>query len=171
MMEKSNQARVKGLETIKHQRTLYLQGIYQENRHLIRILENNKNTAKIALAILHLAEGGKQGGHFMFGNSDSLVISLFLRLIRSCYEIDESKFRCTVQCRADQNVKELEQYWQNVTKIPMQQFYKVQIDPRTRGKKSIRQDYKGVCRIDYLSADIYNKLTINNKIICQVEGL
>ncbi len=166
-LEKTSRARFKALETIRQKRKQYLEEIHRKYSHLASTMVMNENSAKIALAILQLTEGGKQGGHLMFGNSDPLVISLFLRLIRLCYKIDEAKFRCTVQCRADQNVSELEQYWQKITNISKRQFYKAQIDPRTKGKKSKNPNYKGVCRIDYLSANIYNELTIINTILCK----
>ncbi|PIR44326.1 hypothetical protein COV23_00575 [Candidatus Wolfebacteria bacterium CG10_big_fil_rev_8_21_14_0_10_31_9] len=93
----------------------------------------------------------------MFGNSDPNIIYLFLKLLRYCYDIDENKFRCTLQDRADQNIKKLEKFWRLVTKIPKKQFYKARIDPRTIGKISKKPEYKGVCVIDYFSADILNE--------------
>jgi len=116
----------------------------------------DKDTAKIALAMLYLGEGAKtKRGCLMFGNSNPSIISLFLKLLRYCYNIDERKFRCTFQGRADQNIKQLEEFWSKITKIPLSQFYKANIDPRTIGKPSKKMDYKGVCRIDYFSGDVF----------------
>lgn len=98
------------------------------------------------------------------------MIGLFLKLLRQCYEIDEKKFRFTLQCRADQNVKKLEDYWSKVTRIPLSQCFKVQIDPRTIGKPSKKKDYKGVCRIDYFSAHIDTELKIIVIIISKHYG-
>jgi len=100
----------------------------KRNNHLPFVLKN-KNTAKIALAMLYLGEGSKnpKRGSLMFGNSDPLVMSLFLDLLKYCYEIDESKFRCTLQCRADQNIEELEDFWSRVTRIPLSQLKPVLI--------------------------------------------
>lgn len=149
----------KGMEVAwiinKERREKYLESIVNRNRHLALLLKN-KNTAKIALAILYLGEGAKtKRGSLMFGNSDPYIINLFLHLLRFCYNIDEKKFRCTLQCRADQNIIKLEKFWGETTKIPLSQFYKARIDPRTIGKTSKNIDYKGVCRIDYFSADIF----------------
>jgi hypothetical protein len=139
-------------------REKYLKSIIKRNKHLSTILKN-KDTSKIALAMLYLGEGSKnQRGSLMFGNSDPFIISLFLHLLRYCYDINESKFRCTLQCRADQNIKKLEKFWFKITRIPLSQFYKARIDPRTIGKKSKKLDYKGVCRIDYFSADLFWEL-------------
>ncbi|HLD21589.1 MAG TPA: hypothetical protein VJB65_01705 [Patescibacteria group bacterium] len=113
--------------------------------------------AKIALAMLYLGEGTKCQGRctITFGNSNPIIIRLFLALLRKCYPIDESKFRCTIQCRADQNIENLTHYWTSVTNIPLHQFYKSRIDKRTIGKITMKPKYNGVCRIDYFSSAIY----------------
>jgi hypothetical protein len=129
-------------------------------------LIQQRDIAKIALAMLYLGEGSKcTKGSLMFGNSNPGIIRLFLNLLRSCYNIDEKKFRCTLQCRADQNIKKLEKFWSQTTGVPPNQFYQARIDKRTIGKPSKKPDYKGVCRIDYFSADIFNELLQIVKII------
>ena len=106
--------------------------------------------------MLYLGEGAKSSrGSVCFGNSDPFIISLFLNLVRKCYKVDEKKFRCTVLCRADQSVGNLEKFWLKITKIPKSQFYKTRIDARTIGKPTKKLDYKGVCVINYFSADIF----------------
>lgn len=149
----------------KQKREKYLQSVEDRIKHLENVIKN-KDVAKIALSMIYLGEGAKNHrAALMIGNSDPAIISLFLRLLRYCYNIDEVKFRCTVQCRADQNIKELERFWSKVTKISPKQFYKARIDPRTVGKPSKKPDYKGVCRIDYFSADIYTELMKIAKIV------
>ena len=144
----------------KEKRRGYIEKIRDRVNHLLNELRR-KDSAKIALTMLYLGEGSKtQRGSLMFGNSDPSIIRLFLILLRYCYDIDENKFRCTLQCRADQKIKRLEKFWSSVTGIPPSQFYKARIDPRTAGKPSRKKDYKGVCRVDYFSADIYNELKI-----------
>lgn len=115
-------------------------------------------TRKIVLAILYIAEGHKNRSSVVFGNSDPEIIRMFMKLMRSTYEIDESKFRITVQCRADQDPKVLKVFWSEVTKVTHKQFYKPQIDKRTVHKPTKKKDYKGVCRIDYFSAIINQEL-------------
>lgn len=142
----------------KLKRDKYIQRVRDRISHLAIKLKN-RDTSKIALAMLYLGEGSKkQRGSLMFGNSDPSIIRLFLRLLRCCYDVNENKFRCTLQCRADQNIKKLENFWSQVTKIPLTQFYKARVDPRTIGRPSKNPDYKGVCRIDYFSGDIFMEL-------------
>lgn len=140
----------------KRRRKEYLKSIADRNKYLAKIFRD-KNVGKIALSMLYLGEGAKSldRGSLRFGNSDPFVIALFLNLMRKCYNVDEKKFRCTILCRADQNVSDLEKFWLKITKIPKSQFYKSRIDARTIGKPSKKLDYKGVCAIDYFSADIF----------------
>lgn len=147
----------------------YLAGLLEKNKHLADLLKN-KDIAKIALAVLYWGEGTKSPKRSIltFGNSDPKMIGLFLKLLRKCYEVDEAKLRCTVQCRADQDTKKLESFWRNVTGIPLSNFYNSRIDPRTIGKKSRKPEYRGVCRIDYFSALVLNDIL---KVIEVITGL
>jgi hypothetical protein len=133
---------------------------------LVALLDDVR-VAKIVLAMLYAAEGGKTHNRacVTFGNSDPRMIKLFLRLFGQCYELDPSRFRCTVMGRADMDYSRLNDYWQKVTRIPNSQFYAPRIDPRTVGKPSRKPDYKGVCRIDYFSAPVYNDIVLAIDVI------
>lgn len=150
--------RAAALVANKIKRHKYLQSVAARVHHINKIIKN-RDVAKIALAMLYLGEGSKTTrGTLIFGNSDPNVIKLFLGLLRFIYNLDEKKFRCTVQCRADQNTKKLERFWTKITKIPLKQFYKSRIDPRTIGKPTKNINYKGVCKIDYFSADLFHEI-------------
>ena len=164
---KQKESHMRALEANKKKRENYLEEIKKRTKYLEKYLDNN-DIAKIVLAMLYLGEGAKNSGRaFMLGNSDPKVVKLYLNLLRKCYIIDEKKFRCTLQCRADQNIPKLESFWNKVTGIPKTQFYKARVDPRTIGKKSKKPEYKGVCRIDYFSADIYNEIEKIIELICK----
>lgn len=153
--QKIKKAHSKALATNKERREQYIRGVQQRIKHLPAKLKD-KDIAKIALAMLFWGEGSKTPrGYVMFGNSDPAMMRLFMNLLRHCYAIDENKFRCTLQCRADQDIKALEKFWSKTTQVPLSQFYKAQIDPRTIGKPSRNHEYKGVCRVDYFSGDIF----------------
>lgn len=154
------------VEANRTRRREYIRAVEKRVRHLGKKIKN-KDIAKIAITMLYLGEGTKShGGSLIFGNSDPKIIGLFLKLLRYCYNIDENKFRCTLQCRADQDIKKLEKFWSKTTEISLKQFYNARIDPRTIGKPSKKPDYKGVCRIDYFSADVYNELMKIGEIVC-----
>ncbi len=151
-------ARESAVQANTKKRELYLNSLKLRNQHLQDSIEDC-DTAKIALVMLYLGEGSKtkRGGLYL-GNSDPRVIKLFLGLLNRCYVIDKTKFRATVQCRADQDIEVLESHWSIVTGIPRTQFYTARIDSRTYGKPSINPNYKGVLRIDYFSAEIFNDI-------------
>lgn len=166
-----NKARGRALAVNKAKRENYLKSVADDNKHLIKKLNGDTDSAKMVLAALYLGEGTKkQRGALTFGNSDPAIVSLFLKLLRQCYKIDEQKFRCTLQCRADQDIKFLEKFWSKITKISPRYFYKARIDPRTIGKPSKKLDYRGVCRIDYFSAEVFNELIIIGEILTGAVG-
>lgn len=165
----TEKSRILAVKANKIKRQKYLDSLSNRYEYLKESI-NNKDTALIALTMIYLGEGGKsKTGSVSIGNSDQNVIRLFLYLLNICFDIDKSKFRCTVQCRADQNTQELEKFWSKTTSIPLAQFYKTRIDPRTIGKPSRKLDYKGVCSLDYFSADIFN--TIMTIISIVTKGL
>lgn len=100
----------------------------------------------------------KASKSFSLGNSDPRIIYIFLSLLKKCFDFNIEKVRCTVQCRADQNIKDLEQYWIKETGVPKRLFYKTRIDPRTIGKPTKKKDYKGVLRVNYIDTRVQLEL-------------
>lgn len=171
---KLDKARVLAVAKNKLIRSKFLDSLDTINFDIANTIQDS-NVAKIALSMLCLGEASKfkNGSSFSLGNTDPRIILLFIRLLRKCFDIDSSKFRCTVMCRADQDKAELEKYWKNVTGIPEKQFYKTRVDSRTIGKKTLRSDYKGVLRVDYFDTKIQLELEslaelIYNRV-CSVE--
>ena len=159
-------ARELALDQKRRERIIYFENIDSRCKKLLDSYDKKNSSFKeIVLAVLYLTEGSKSSGAIMFGNSDPDIIRMFVKLLRECYKIDESKFRCTVQCRADQNIEELERFWTATTLIPPAQFYKARIDKRTIGQKSRKLNYKGVCRIDYFSTSIADHLKSLGKLL------
>ncbi len=163
-------ARTKAAILKKAQTSLRCEELTIENQNLFGKVSQDPIFYKIILVSLYWAEGGKKSrkGSLMFGNSDPELIKVFLATLRRCYKLDESKFRVTVQCRADSNIPRLETFWRKVTGINKALFYKAQIDPRTLGKPTTRMDYMGVCRINYFSADIFNDIIQATKVLSEV---
>jgi hypothetical protein len=162
----ANKARASAIITNRNKRQRYFEELRRRNAEFYGSLDSYW-IAKIALSMLYLGEGSKGARHchVSFGNSDPEVICLFLVLFRRCYQVEERKFRCTVQCRADQNIAELELFWSDLTHIPSRQFYASRIDARTIGKPTKKKEYKGVCRIDYFSPDTYHDLMTTIEVL------
>lgn len=163
--EKLARARLISVDIRKQRQEDIFTQLLQKHSRLSKFF-NDDDIAKISLALLYLAEGSKNTkNRLVFGNSDPGIIKLFMKLLRQTFTIDEVKFRCTVQCRADQDVAALESFWSEVTNIPLTKFYKARIDPRSIGRITLKRDYKGVCRIDYFSTNTYNELRAINVIL------
>jgi hypothetical protein len=127
------------------------------------IVENiSTDIQKLLLSILYLAEGSKnKSSHFLgLANSDEKIIAFYLATLRSCFYIDERKFRLRVQRRADQDIEEVNTYWQKITGIPTTQFYKSYMDKRTRGSVTTHKNYHGVCTIYYFDTAIQLELEL-----------
>lgn len=152
-------ARLIAVAANKIKRQEFLSGLDKINLPLIDLIYNHE-TAKIALAMLCLGEASKYKStrSFSLGSSDPRIIIIFISLLKACFDFKLEKVRCTVQCRADQDVKSLERYWMGITEIPKSLFYKAQIDPRTVGKPTKKENYKGVLKIDYLDIKVQLEL-------------
>lgn len=142
--------------------------ITSKNLPIARVIKDAKS-AKIALAMLCLGEASKsKNGRatvLSLGNSDPRIITIFMTLMKKCFPVDPRNIRGVVQCRADQNIKELEIYWSNHTKIPLSQFYKASIDMRTLGKPTKKEDYKGVFVVTYLG---FGKIQLELESLAQM---
>ncbi|MCX6727038.1 MAG: hypothetical protein NTY75_04530 [Candidatus Shapirobacteria bacterium] len=157
----------------KTHRNRYLDTIKEKNIPIAKNIQET-STGLIALAMLCLGEASKsktKHKSFSLGSSDPRIIIIFLALLKRFEEFKKEKLRCTVQCRADQDIKKLEKYWYGVTKISKKYFYPARIDPRTVNKPTQNKDYMGVLVIDYydrkiqlilesLADIVYNQLKI-----------
>ncbi len=151
-----NKGRLIAVEINKIKRQELLNQITDTNKPISTQI-TDPNIAKIALSMLCLGEASKYNpkvrGSFYLGNSNPKIILIFLKLLEIAFpDFDSRKLRCTVQCRADQDTESLTKYWHKVTNIPLKQFYKPLIDPRTQGKPTQKPDYKGVLRVDYFNS-------------------
>ena len=144
--------------SIKRKRELYLKEVRKEASAILK--KFNKEGLKVALAMLYLGEGTKWKGHsgLSLGSSDPNIILLYMSLLKKCYKIRPKVLKCRVSYRADQNINKLEEYWSTITNIPRENFYKTKPDPRTKGKKTKKVDYKGVCVLSCAGAKIQLEL-------------
>jgi len=148
----------------KKQEKLF-KALLAKNQFLVKYLD--KNVCKLLLSILYLGEGAKYKGtrSLRLGSSSAMIIRLYLKLLTKCFSVSKEKFRVTIQCRADQDIKNLEKFWGLVTNISRSQFYKTRIDKRTIGKKTLKRGYKGVCVIDYFDTKIQLEIELLAKQI------
>src|SRR5258708_4278164 len=99
IFDSGNRGRKIALQAKRSSRKRLINSIYSQTNSDIKIID--KMASKIILSMLYLGEGGKQGGCVTLGNSDPRIIQIFVTLLRTAFEIDESKLHGKVQCRAD----------------------------------------------------------------------
>lgn len=149
----------------KKKRELYLKEVRREASKILK--KFNQEGLKVALAMLYLGEGAKWKGHsgLSLGSSDPNIILLYISLLKKCYNIGTESLRCRISYRADQDINELEKYWSATTTISRESFYKTKPDPRTKGKKTKKIDYKGVCVLTCAGAKIQLELEEITKLL------
>lgn len=140
---------------------------YRQQNTGINELMQQRQTQLVALAMLYLGEGAKWQGSRAprLGSSDPEIIQLYIHLLRACYGIELGSLRARVQCRADQDLCALTQYWSKVTGIQAEKFYLGYIDKRTIGKKTVKAGYRGVCTISCAGTHIQLELAEISSII------
>jgi hypothetical protein len=142
------EARNRGLATIRKNRTQLLELIESKAKNTLENIDlNNPFISKLLCSLLYWGEGNKTGSRIGFINSDPLMISTFLKLLRRSFTLDESKFRALVHIHEYHNEREIKSFWSNITLIPLTQFTKSYLKPHT--KTVIRSGYKGALRISY----------------------
>lgn len=142
----------------------------KEAEKFVSNIDIDKNIQEIILAAFYLAEGGKTEDSFVLANSNPEILLGIVNLLRKVFTIDESKFRCCLHLRKDQNEAILKKFWSKILSIPESKFYKTQFDKRT--VKKTYDHYKGVCVVNYLDLALQRRIlytgekilsTINNK--------
>lgn len=170
-MSNLDKARALALVANRKKRLAYLDKLQTRNIHLLNKLDIP--TQKLILSILYLAEGAKHKSSrfLMLGSSNPKIIRFYLTLLKNCYKISNYKFRVRIQCRYDQNMPGLEKFWHKITGISLKQFYPTYADKRTKGKKTNKKGYMGVCAVHYFDTEIQLELELlADAIMSYIEG-
>lgn len=119
-------------------------------------LTNKEKQLKIAGLMLYWGEGAKTTDKTVdLANSDSLMIKLFLKMLREIYGIDEKKLRILLYCHKNQNVTRLINYWAKATKISPKQFTKPYIRQDFLEEKKNKMPY-GLIHIRYNDKKLFS---------------
>lgn len=118
-----------------------------------------KNPFFVPGVMLYWAEGDKSLNvqRVSFTNSDPLMISFMMKWFRVVCKVPEKKFRVRINIHALLSESEMEQYWSNITKIPLSQFNKPTIKPTlfTQAKNPF---YKGTCYISINDVSLFRRI-------------
>src|SRR3989338_11678091 len=139
------------------QKTKRMKLAENEAENTLMKIKENPEIIELALALLYLGEGFKKSQRTGMGNTDPLILKLFLKIMLSIYKIDMEKIRFNLHIRADQNPELIKKYWAKELQAPINRFKSVSIDKRTIGKVTY-QNYKGVCVIDGGNIAVQRKL-------------
>lgn len=140
-------ARLKGLKVLKENREQRKKNIKKLAMMSVNNIKFNRGIKKLLCSFLYWGEGSKNTNSLIFTNSDPIMIKAFLTLLRSSFELKESKFRGLVHIHEYHNEKEIKNYWSKITNIPLSQFSKSYLKPHTG--KNIREGYEGTISIRY----------------------
>ena len=84
---------------------------------------------------LWIGEGSKTMEQIRLVNSDPRVIQLFIRWLREICELKDENITIAMHLYPDSDEISSMKYWMNITKLPMKQFRKTQIDRRLDKKR------------------------------------
>lgn len=142
-----------------------LQAKSEAERTLQKINVRDKNILDLALAMLYLGEGFKRTTETGMGNSDPFILKFFIYCLRKSHKVNESKIKCELHLRADQNPKKIKKFWSQQLEIPLANFTSTSIDKRTAGKPTY-PNYYGVCVIRCGNVAIQRKLSYISELYC-----
>lgn len=123
--------------------------LHREAKEEVKILPMNYDFLRSLLVMLYWAEGSKfDKGGISFVNTDPRIASLFITLLRHCYEIDESRLRVRLHLHWYHSITNTRNYWATLLNVPGKQIQKVYIKKRNRSKR-FRKNFMGICFIRY----------------------
>lgn len=130
-----------------------------EVRHLMRGLPARRSDTLLSLlAMIYWAEGSKDPhSGIVFVNTDPEMMLLFITLLRKCFTIDEKRIHVRLHIHYYHHPKEVVEYWSRLLDVPLEQFGKLYHKKRSETKK-FRQNFMGICFIQYGDTLIKNKL-------------
>jgi hypothetical protein len=87
-------------------------------------------------AALYWAEGAKHRNYLKMSNADPAMIRVYMYWLRHSLQVPEDDIRCHVYGYTDNGYTETDvlQYWSEVTRVPVERFYKT-VFVASRGRK------------------------------------
>ncbi len=109
------------------------------------------NALHEAGCMLYWAEGAKARGSVGFANSDPQMVRFFIRFLRECFRLPDSKFRLNVNVYSGNGlrIEEIESYWLELLQLPRSCLRGHIVDhfpTSSSGNKKNRLPY-GVCHL------------------------
>lgn len=162
--------RKKALEVIRIKRELVKKELKKKIENELEQIYFSKSIKKMQAAIFIWTEGGKSAQSYVsLINSDPALIKLFMYLLRTCFKLDESKWRALIHIHEYHDEKKIKLFWSKITHLPLSQFNKCYLKPHT--KKRIREGYNGSLRIRYYDSKIASELHMIYNMLPSIQGV
>lgn len=151
---------------LRKQRAARIESAVTSARELAGALPmHTKPVGKSLLAMLYWGEGGKTDNNMKFTNTDPVLMSLFVSLLRQHYAIDENRLHVALLVHDYHDQKQTIAFWSRKLHISRSQFWKVYVKPRSGRKKEYRKNFYGICNVHYGSTAIQRELIALGKEI------
>lgn len=94
---------------------------------------------------MYWAEGTKEK-HAAITNSDPRVIEFMINWLQEFFHIAPNQLSAHLHIHTGQNEADMKKYWSNLTGIPIENFHKSYIKPKSNGQRK-KKLYHGTIRI------------------------
>jgi len=157
-------SQIKARQVLWKKQENYLKEL-DKNCSVLKDTRYSRDDLKIFLALLYWCEGSKTHKSFKFINSDPRMITTYLMLLRSCFMLEEKKFRVWLHLHDYHNREEMLSFWSKITGID-----KNQINVYNKKHSGVRkkEEYRGCISINYGDYKIFDEIML---IIDRFSGL
>ena len=161
LTRKANYVAKKRLRVINQHRKEKWEKWREEHRQNARkeFSELKENSLFISGVNLYWAEGDNkyENGLFRLANTDPRMIALFIKFVREVLEVSPERIKVALILYPDLSEKKCKKFWQSVSSIPVEQFYKVQY---IKGKHPTKRSEWGICSIVINSRALKEKMKV-----------
>lgn len=158
LKEKLRRGRLKGIEVNRKKRLRWMSERSDDAKRTLQNMPVTRDSAKLSCALLHWCEGNKETSAVLFTNSDPVMISTFLALLRTAFSIDEQKLRVCMHIHGYHDEIKQKEFWSRITKIPLKQFIKTFHKKNTGKSKKV--GYQGCVSIRYYDSSVATELNL-----------
>jgi len=116
-----------------------------------------RNDLKVFLALLYWGEGAKAERRLSFINSDPDMIFIYLKLLRSSFNIKEDKLRASLHLHSYHNQSEMVSFWSKVTGIDKE---RIGIYNKVNSGIQKKDNYRGCIAVRYCDYKIFDEVML-----------
>lgn len=167
IQKKISDGRLKSQSVLRGKRIMREEDAEQFAESIVNKINVGKDVKKVILSLIYWCEGNKNHGMF-FTNSDPLLIGMFMKLLRECYDIQEPKLRACIHLHDYHDEAKQLHFWSKVTNIPICQFIK-SFRKKNTGKY-LNKGYQGCLQVRYGDVQLARKLNSIAKLFINKEN-